>query len=75
MSKYCEACDIYGGRFENYIIIASTYMFKQEEGKKPEEHKEEDSGEEDEDIEKEVVGNWKLVDLPEIDKVTGEEQE
>ena len=51
-------------------------MFKQEESiKKPEENKEEDSGEEDEDVEKEVVGNWKLVDLPEIPKVTGEEEE
>lgn len=51
-------------------------MFKQEESiKKPEENKEEDSGEEDEDVEKEVVGNWKLVDLPEMPKVTGEEEE
>lgn len=50
-------------------------MFKQEEAdkdKKPEEHKEEDSGDDDEDVEKEVVGNWKLVDLPEMPKVTGE---
>ena len=53
-------------------------MFKQEEtvkDKKPEENKEEDSGDEDEDVEKEVVGNWKLVDLPEMPKVTGEEEE
>ena len=49
-------------------------MFSQEgAAKKPEEHKEDESGEEDEDVEKEVVGNWKLVDLPEVDKVTGEE--
>lgn len=54
-------------------------MFKNDEinkEKKPEEHKEEDSGDEnDEDVEKEVVGNWKLVDLPEMPAVTGEEEE
>ena len=51
-------------------------MFGKQEEKvkdsKAEENKEEESGEEDEDVEKEVVGNWKLVDLPEMDKVTGE---
>jgi hypothetical protein len=62
--------------FENFIIHILQLMFKQEEtnkDKKPEEHKEEESGDEDEDVEKEVVGNWKLVDLPEMPKVTGEE--
>jgi hypothetical protein len=52
-------------------------MFKTEESKKPAEHHEEgeegDSG--DEDVEKEVIGDWKIVDLPEWTKVTGEEQE
>lgn len=57
---------------DNYIL---QLMFKNED-KKPEEHKDEESGDEnDEDIEKEVVGNWKLVDLPEMPKVTGEEEE
>lgn len=55
-------------------------MFKPEEPSKepkPEEHKEDEEGDdEDEDLEKEViVGNWKIVDLPEIPVVTGEEQE
>lgn len=51
-------------------------MFKNEEEKKPVEHKEdEEDGSGDEDVEKEVTGNWKIVDLPEWTKVTGEEQE
>lgn len=50
-------------------------MFKPQDPK-PEEHKDEDSGDEvDDDLEKEVVGNWKLVDLPEMPAVTGEEEE
>lgn len=41
-----------------------------------EEHKEQDDDEsEDDEIEKEVTGNWKIVDLPEIQVVTGEEKE
>jgi len=48
----------------------------QEKVTKPEDPKEEDSGDEhDEDLEKEVVGNWKLVDLPVMPAVTGEEEE
>ena len=47
------------------------------EPKKPVEHQENeeegDSG--DEDVKKEVIGNWKIVDLPEWTKITGEEQE
>ena len=40
---------------------------------KPEQHKEEDSGDdEDEDVEKEVVGNWKIVDLKQMPVITGE---
>ncbi len=53
-------------------------MFKPEEptkDPKAEEHKEDEEGEEDEDVQKEVVGNWKIVDLPVIPVVTGEEQE
>jgi hypothetical protein len=52
-------------------------MFKAEEAKKPAEpqENEEEGGSGDEDVEKEVTGNWKIVDLPEWTKVTGEEQE
>jgi len=44
------------------------------EPKKPVEHNEnEDEGDSgDEDVEKEVIGNWKIVDLPEWTKITGE---
>lgn len=53
-------------------------MFQQEESKekKPVEHKEDEEGEDnDSDVEKEVIGDWKIVDLPVMPKVTGEEQE
>lgn len=47
---------------------------KEKEPKEVKNDEEEDSGE-DEDVEKEVTGNWKIVDLPELPKVTGEEEE
>lgn len=61
------------------IILTST-MFKNEQATKnpkPEEHKEEDDNDdEDEDAEKIVVGDWKIVDLPEQNNVgNGEEFE
>lgn len=53
-------------------------MFKTEDPKekKPaEQHEDEDGEGDDEDLEKEVIGDWKIVDLPVMPKVTGEEQE
>lgn len=48
-------------------------LFKNQE--KPKEEDVEEGEDENYDPEAEVVGNWKICDLPEIPTVTGEEEE